>query len=148
ALWAGVAIGAARATALVSGPLWGRLVDRHGADTSLRWCLLGAGVLTAAQGLAPSPLALTVIRALLGLFAGALLTALYAAAVERAPARRGGAALASPSGGARRGKAVGTAGAGPLAAAAGMSGMFVIAGAGLRAASALPRGVRPTPGPP
>lgn len=103
----------------------------------------GAGVLTAAQGLAPSPLALTVIRALLGLFAGALLTALYAAAVERAPAQRRGEAIAYTSSGARLGKAVGTAGAG-LLAAAGMSGMFLVDGAGLLAASALTRGVRAT----
>lgn len=135
AMWVGVCLGAARLTALVSGPLWGRYLDRHGADRSMRAVLIGAALLTAAQAVAPDPLSLAVIRALLGLFSGALVTALYAAAVERSGPERRGEAIGYTSSGVRLGTALGNAGAGFLAAGLGLPGMFALMGAGLLAAA-------------
>lgn len=138
ALWVGVCLGAARLTALVSGPLWGRYLDRHGAERSMRAVLVGAALLTAAQALAPDPLWLAAIRALLGVFSGALVTAMYAAAVARSAPERRGEAIGYTSSGVRLGTALGNAGAGLLAAGLGLPGMFALTGASLLAAALRP----------
>lgn len=131
ALWAGVAVAAARLTGMISAPWWGARVDAGQGGAALRVCLLGAGVLTAAQALAATPLALTIVRLALGCFSGALTTMVYAGVAQHAPAERRGEAVAFAASGIRVGACLGNAMAGAVVAAIGMGGLFLVMGAGV-----------------
>ncbi|MBI3299254.1 MAG: MFS transporter [Elusimicrobia bacterium] len=131
ALWMAVILGASRLTAMLSAPAWGRWADRLGPERVLRAAVCGTAALTLAQLLARGPLELALVRAALGLFAGAIATCVYAEAVGRVPGRRRGEAVALAVTGGRLGDCVGSAGGGVLAAAAGVPGLFAAMGAGL-----------------
>lgn len=131
ALWIAVVLGASRLTAMVSAPIWGRWADRVGPEAVLKAAIVGSSALTLAQLLARGPLELTVVRALLGVFTGAIATSVYSGVVRRFPGRHRGEAVAYAVTGGRLGDCVGNAGGGILAGAAGVPGLFVAMGAGL-----------------
>lgn len=130
-LWAGVAVAAARLTGMISAPWWGARADAGHGGEALRTCLLGAGLLTAAQALAVTPLALTLVRLVLGCFSGALTTMVYAGVAQHAPVERRGEAVAFAASGIRIGACLGNAMAGAVVAAIGMGGLFLVMGAGV-----------------
>lgn len=130
-VWAGVCLSASRLTQMIFAPLWGRIADRRGAERVLLPCLVGAGLATAAQAIAPAPLALAAVRVALGACAAGIVAALYARGTREAGDGARGEAVAWTSSGLRLGNGLANASAGVAAAALGAPGVFALAGAGL-----------------
>ena len=133
-VWAGWVVAAARLSGMLAGPLWARLAETRGTTSALRRCVLGASVLTAAQALAPTALALAGIRFLLGAFSGGLGPLLQTRGCDRTEPGRRAEAIAITASGGRLGSCLANAGAGACVAFLGPAGLFVLAGAGMLAA--------------
>jgi MFS family permease len=78
-------------SAMVTGPLWGRLLDRWGTRRAGIVAAAGVVVLVAAMGAADQPVSLAVTWALAGAFVGFVVVVLQTTAATSAPDNRGGA---------------------------------------------------------
>jgi MFS transporter, ACDE family, multidrug resistance protein len=76
---------------MVTGPLWGRLLDRWGTRRAGIVAASGAAILVAVMAGADRPLSLGVTWALAGAFVGFVVVVLQTAAATSAPDNRGGA---------------------------------------------------------
>lgn len=128
----GLLAAASRTAQALAAPAWGRLCERRGPDGVLRAAALGAAAATAAQALAPSLAGLTVVRVLLGVCAGGIPVALYAAAA-RGAGRGRAESVAWTSSGLRLGGAAAGGAAAVVAGFAGAPFILGLAGLGLAA---------------
>jgi MFS family permease len=78
-------------SAMVTGPLWGRLLDRWGTRRAGIVATTGAALLVAVMAGADRPLSLAVTWALAGAFVGFVVVVLQTTAATSAPDNRGGA---------------------------------------------------------
>lgn len=78
-------------SAMVTGPIWGRLLDRWGTRRAGIVAATGAAVLVAVMGAADQPVSLAVTWALAGAFVGFVVVVLQTTAATSAPDNRGGA---------------------------------------------------------
>lgn len=88
---AGAILVAGALSAMVTGPLWGRLLDLWGTRRAGIVAAAGAVVLVAAMAAADEPVRLAVTWALAGAFVGFVVVVLQTTAATSAPDNRGGA---------------------------------------------------------
>jgi len=87
--WGGLIYGAAPLTAAILGPVWGALGDRVGKKPMAIRANLAIALTTAFMPLAPSPIALLVLRAVQGAFAGYVAPAMALVTQDAPPEHQG-----------------------------------------------------------
>lgn len=79
------------AAAMLTGPLWGRLLDRHGPRATGLATASAATAITAALAFADTPISLAIVSALAGSLVSAVVVVFQALASTVVPGNRGGA---------------------------------------------------------